>query len=88
VSMTRPLETAAQLSEVEARRKLQEFEDAEQRIRPPDNRALPWRPHEGPPHTTPEIALALYRQKRSDALARNVMTDEQCAAFVGDAKAS
>jgi hypothetical protein len=47
---------------------------------------LPWRPHEGPPNWTPEAALAAYRAKRSDALARTVMTEEQRADYVGDGK--
>jgi len=48
--------------------------------------SLPWEPHEGPPHMTPDEALRLYREKRSEALSRTVMTEEQRANFVGDAK--
>lgn len=77
-----------QISEDNVRRKLREYEEAEQRIRAPDNRALPWSPHEGLPIMTPDRALELYREKRSEALSRTVMTDEQRAEFVGDSKAS
>ena len=49
---------------------------------------LSWEPHEGPPHMTPTEALRLYHEKRSNALARTVMTDEQRAEFVGDSKPS
>lgn len=71
-----------------ARRRLAEYDAETQRIRPPDHRCLSWRAHEGEPHMTPEKALRLYREKRSDALSRTVMTDEQRMNFVGDAKPS
>lgn len=75
------------MDELEAlRARLREYEEEEQRIRPPDNRCLPWAPHEGPPHTLPGEALRLFREKRSEALLRTVMTDEQRDNFVGDAK--
>lgn len=48
--------------------------------------SLPWKPHEGEPHMTPEKALRLYREKRSEALSRTVMTEEQRAEFVGDSR--
>jgi hypothetical protein len=54
----------------------------------PPTLSLPWKPHEGAPHMTPSEALRLYHEKRSDALCRTVMTDEQRANFVGDAKPS
>jgi len=49
---------------------------------------LPWSPHEGPPNMTPEVALRLFRENRSDVLSRTVMTDEQRENFVGDARPS
>lgn len=76
-------------SESDVRRRLAEYDAETQRILPPGdftNRSLPWVPHEGEPINTPQRALELYYEKRSGALARTVMTDEQRANFVGDAK--
>lgn len=76
----------SQESEASARARLAEYDAETQRIRPPDNRCLAWKPHEGAPLYTPAEALRLFREKRSAALTRTTMTDEQRAEFVGDAK--
>lgn len=50
--------------------------------------SLPWSPHEGEPHMWPERALQLYRDHRSELLARGIMTEEQRANYIGDSKPS
>jgi hypothetical protein len=66
-----------------ARVKLKTYEDAEQAIIEHKLVSLPWEPHQGPPSMNATEALKLHRSAR---LSRGVMTDEERAAFVGDAK--
>ena len=71
--------------------RLDEYDAESQRILEYNPVNLPWAPAVGLPLWAPKEALEAYRSNlalRASTLARNEMTDEQRAAFAGDARPS